>query len=194
MSWPLIGRLIALVLLTVALSPSPTVASPAGNWTQVQSWSAVQSSLTTPPLEVTSPQWRVVVESQPANPGPGANPSIEVTVYRLNGTGPDTNRHHSVRPVWWGHADGERGGALPAGHRRTIHPVDRTRRGVPVGPLPALPRGRSVLVSPGRICVLRAASRGAPRLPTARGGQARAACPFVPLRILMCGKPISRRA
>ncbi len=86
MSWHLIGRLIALVLLTVALSPSPTVASPAGDWTLLQSWSDVQSSLTTPPFEVTSPQWRVLIESQPANPGPGANPSIEVTVYRLNGT------------------------------------------------------------------------------------------------------------
>jgi hypothetical protein len=86
MSWHLIGRLIALVLLTIALRPSATVASPDGDWTLVQSWSDVQSSLTTPPFEVTSPQWRVLIESQPANPGPGANPSIEVTIYRLNGT------------------------------------------------------------------------------------------------------------
>jgi hypothetical protein len=86
MSWHLIGRLMALALLTIALSPTPTVALPDGDWTLVQSWSDVQSSLTTPPFEVTSPQWRVTIESQPANPGPGANPSIEVTIYRLNGT------------------------------------------------------------------------------------------------------------
>ena len=86
MSWQHIGRLVALVLLLVTLHPGLASASPAGDWTLVQSWSDVQSSLTTPPFEVTSPQWRILIESQPANPGPGANPSIEVTVYRLNGT------------------------------------------------------------------------------------------------------------
>ena len=85
MSRYLIGPILALGLLAVGPRPGPAVASPVGEWTLVQSWSGVQSSLTTPPVEVATPQWRVLITSEPVNPGPGANPTIDVTVYQLNG-------------------------------------------------------------------------------------------------------------